>query len=66
VPWFAGGLRAVDISDPWSPREIGYYMPEPGQGESIVQSNDVFLDRTDGRVYLLDRLCGLDVLEFTE
>ena len=65
VTWFAGGLRAVDISDPWSPREIGYYMPEPGKGESIVQSNDVFLDRSDGRIYLLDRLCGLDVLEFT-
>ena len=64
VTWFAGGLRAVDISDPYRPQEIGYYMPEPGQGASIVQSNDVFLDRSDGRLYLLDRLAGLDVLEF--
>lgn len=64
VTWFAGGLRAVDISDPYMPREIGYFMPEPGQGQSIVQSNDVFLDRPAGLIYLLDRLCGLDVLEF--
>jgi hypothetical protein len=65
VTWFAGGLRAVDISDPYLLQEIGYYMPNPGEGASIVQSNDVFLDRSSGLLYLLDRLSGLDILEFT-
>jgi hypothetical protein len=65
VTWFAGGLRAVDISDPYLSREIGYFMPNPGKGASIVQSNDIFLDRSNGRLYLLDRLSGLDILEFS-
>ena len=65
VTWFAGGLRAVDISDPYHPKEIGYFMPHPGKGASIVQSNDVFLDWQSRLIFLLDRLCGLDILEFT-
>ena len=64
VTWFAGGLRAVDISDPWAPREVGYFAPQPGAGQKIVQSNDVYYDRRNGRIYLLDRLNGLDILEF--
>jgi len=64
VTWFAGGLRAVDISDPYTPREVGHFQPEPGPGEAIVQSNDVFYDRDSGLIYLLDRLNGLDVLRF--
>jgi hypothetical protein len=64
VTWFAGGLRAVTIDDPYAPREIGHYQPKPGRGEKIVQSNDVFLDKRNGLIYLLDRLNGLDILEF--
>jgi len=64
VTWFAGGLRAVDISDPYLPHEVGHFQPEPGPGETMVQSNDVFYDRETGLIYLLDRLNGLDVLRF--
>ncbi len=27
LAYFNGGVRAVDIRDPWSPKEIGYYIP---------------------------------------
>lgn len=64
VSWFAGGLRAVDVSDPYIPTEVGHFQPEPGRGQTIVQSNDIFFDRRTNLIYLLDRLCGLDVLEF--
>src|SRR5271163_1612103 len=64
VTWFAGGLRAVDISDPYAPKEVGAFMPQPGKGHSVVQSNDVFFDKSTGLIYLLDRLGGLDILEF--
>jgi hypothetical protein len=57
-------LRAVDISDPWLPREVGHFAPRPGAGQKIVQSNDVYYDRRTGLIYLLDRLNGLDILEF--
>lgn len=39
-------------------------MPQPGKGQSIVQSNDVYYDKTTGLIYLIDRLGGLDILEF--
>ena len=42
VTWFAGGLRALDLSNPFAPKEVGYYVPMPGKGQTAVQSNDVF------------------------
>ena len=60
--WFAGGLRVVDIADPFAPREVGYYVPEPAPGRVAPQTNDV---DTDGRglVYIVDRYSGFDILE---
>jgi hypothetical protein len=63
VAWFGGGLRMVDISDPWRPEELGYYIPEPGQGHTVAQSNDVFAT-PEGLYYLVDRLGGLEILEW--
>jgi hypothetical protein len=64
VTWFGGGLRMIDISDPWSVEELGYYIPEPGKGYEITQSNDVF-QAPDGLYYLVDRCAGFDILEWT-
>jgi hypothetical protein len=62
VTWFSGGLRVVDISNPFQLKEVGYYIPSPGLGQKTVKSNDVY--RTDnGLIYLIDRLNGLDILE---
>ena len=62
VTWFSGGLRAVDVSNPYQPKEVGYYVPEPGKGQNSVQSNDVYHDE-NGLLYLIDRLDGLEILE---
>lgn len=62
VTWFAGGLRALDFSNPYSPKEVGTYIPKPGKGQKVVQSNDVFR-RDDGLLFLMDRLDGLEILE---
>lgn len=61
--WFSGGLRIVDISDPSWPKEAGFYMPEPLNGEPSPQSNDVDVDER-GLVYLLDRNRGLEIMEY--
>lgn len=63
VAWFGGGLRMIDISDPWRPEEIGYYIPMPGKGHKVAQSNDVFAT-SDGLHYVVDRLRGFDILEW--
>jgi hypothetical protein len=63
VTWFSGGVRAVDISNPYAPREVGRYVP-PGQPPyGVAQSNDVYVDGR-GLVYVIDRYRGLTVLEF--
>src|SRR6185503_3018964 len=33
--FFNGGVRAYDISDPYSPREIAYFVPEAPEGSKI-------------------------------
>jgi len=62
VTWFSGGLRLVDIKDPFQPTEIGYFIPDPVRGFRSAQSNDVFYDG-NGLLYMIDRYNGLDILE---
>ena len=64
VTWFSGGLRIVDVADPFRPKEVGHFIPEPVMGASSPQSNDVDVDQ-DGLIYLIDRNAGFDVLERT-
>ena len=52
----------MDVSNPYQPKEVGYYVPEPGKGQNSVQSNDVYHDE-NGLLYLIDRLDGLEILE---
>jgi len=61
--WFAGGLRIIDISNPYEPSEVGFYVPEPVAGYKSPQSNDVFVD-DKGTIYLIDRNNGLDILRY--
>ena len=60
VTYFSGGLRMLDISNPYSPEEIGYYVPLPGKGQKAPMNNDVFR-RHDAMPFPIDRF---DVLEF--
>jgi hypothetical protein len=62
--WFSGGLRVIDLSDPYHPREVGHYIPRSNPGERYAQSNDVFVEER-GFIYLIDRVRGLDILRFT-
>ncbi|HLW46352.1 MAG TPA: hypothetical protein VKW09_01110 [bacterium] len=63
LAWFSGGVRAVDVSNPYEPREVGYYVPSAPEGQPAPQTNDVFVDRR-GLVYAIDRYRGLSVLEY--
>ncbi len=57
--FFNGGVRAYDISDPYSPREIAYFVPPTPEGSPVgsVQINDVFVDDR-GIVFTVDRHAG--------
>jgi hypothetical protein len=60
--WFAQGLRLVDFADPFSPQEIGYFVPHAPPGAERPSSNDVTID-SRGLIYLVDRIHGVDVIE---
>ncbi|HEY8486549.1 MAG TPA: hypothetical protein VIL11_04065, partial [Limnochordales bacterium] len=78
-PYFNAGVRAVDVTDPYRPREVGFYIPattsttEPrcitvgGQRQCkvAIQTNNVEVDDR-GYVYLADRAgTGLHIVELT-
>jgi hypothetical protein len=63
--FFNGGLRAYDISNPYTPKEVAAFVPPAPRGTpaGAVQLNDVFVDERQV-VYTVDRHTGgLYVLE---
>jgi hypothetical protein len=60
--WFSGGLRVIDISNPYRPEEVAHYVPRPAKGFASAQTNDVFVD-PKGLIYLIDRDNGLDIVK---
>jgi hypothetical protein len=65
LTYFNAGLRAVDVSDPLHPKEVGCYVPAVPEGQENVQSNDIGTDE-HGRLYLIDRWgAGMHIVEYT-
>ena len=63
--FFNGGLRAYDISNPYRPVEIAYFVPSAPKGapSGAIQLNDVFVDERR-IIYTVDRhVGGLYILE---
>jgi hypothetical protein len=65
--FFNGGVRAYDVSNPWQPQEIAYFVPGAPKlsPAGAIQINDCYVD--DRRlVYAVDRFAGgLYILEMT-
>ena len=56
-------LRIIDINDPANPKELGYFIPKPGDGVAAPLTNDVFKDDR-GLLWVTDKERGLDVIEY--
>jgi hypothetical protein len=59
VGWQGHGVRAIDISDPFNPREVGHARPVPW-GDVMT-----YPDIHDGLIYVGDNHSGLHVLKYT-
>lgn len=79
VTWFNAGVRAIDVRDPFHPKEAGYFIPAiteatdkrcikvNGQDRCkvAIQSNNVETDDR-GYIYVVDRAnTGLHILDLT-
>ena len=79
VTFFNAGVRAIDVRNPYQPKEIGYYIPAITEATDkrciqvdgkerckvAIQSNNVETDER-GLIYVVDRAnTGLHILELT-
>ncbi len=79
ITWFNAGVRALDVRDPYHPREVGYFIPAitaatdkrcikvDGQERCkvAIQSNNVETDDR-GYIYVVDRAnTGMHILQLT-
>ena len=62
--WFAQGLQVFDVADPFAPKRVAHFLPDPAAGQERASSNDVTIDGR-GLVYLIDRIRGVEILELT-
>jgi hypothetical protein len=59
VGWLGHGVRAIDISNPFNPREVGHARPVPW-GDVMT-----YPDIHNGLIYVGDNHTGLHVLRYT-
>ncbi len=81
VTYFNAGVRALDIRDPFNPKEIGYFIPAVTDKTcmlpdaervaaqqhctSVIQTNNVEVDER-GYIYIVDRAnTGMHILQLT-
>lgn len=63
--FFNAGLRVFDISNPFQPSEVAYFIPEIPEPNAPIGINDVYVDE-NGILYVVDRnKGGLYILELT-
>jgi hypothetical protein len=77
IAWFNAGVRALDIGDPFHPKEVGYFIPAitdktdkrcvkidgKDRCKVAIQTNNVETD-SRGLVYIVDRAnTGMHILE---
>jgi hypothetical protein len=79
VSWFNAGVRAIDMRNPFSPREAAHYIPATTDNtaencgtadgeercETVIQTNNVEVDDR-GYIYIVDRAnTGMHILRLT-
>ncbi|HTI66041.1 MAG TPA: hypothetical protein VL460_00690 [Caulobacteraceae bacterium] len=66
MTYFTAGLRVFDISDPYTPRETGWFLPRIGAWETGERGPEDVLVDTRGNIYISEgEAGGLWILRYT-
>jgi hypothetical protein len=66
--WYSAGLRLVDISDPYNPKEIGYYITpamDTGEGRHVPDRAYSFVRFHEGNIWFTSINGGFWVVRYT-
>jgi hypothetical protein len=79
IAFFNAGVRALDVRDPFQPKEVGYFIPAITEAtdkrcvkvdnqdrcKTAIQTNNLETDER-GYIYIVDRAnTGMHILELT-
>jgi hypothetical protein len=72
VSWYAGGLQAIDLTDPAQPRQLAEFRPQPLASveaeDPVFGSSQVemwsYPTIVDGLIYVVDVRNGLYILRY--
>ncbi len=55
LTYFVAGLRIFDISNPFQPQEVAYFIAPDNRADGLLKFHDLIVDFDSGVIYINDQ-----------